>query len=196
MNKDNIAITILSAGESKRMNYSPKANLTVSGKTFLETVISLYSDSGLNNITVITGKHHKEISGRHKHPNIKIIENKDYHKGQLSSIQTAIKTFDDKTEAILIHPVDQPLVNKNTISELISEYNQRDSLIYIPVYKGKRGHPVIFKKKLFSELLSASLNIGAREVVWNNPDNIYEFQVDDEGTVTNINTPEDYDKLS
>jgi len=55
---------------------------------------------------------------------------------------------------------------------------------------------VIFTKKLFTELLDASMDIGAREVVWNNPDNIYEFQVDDEGTVTNINTPEDYDKLS
>ncbi len=188
---------ILAGGESRRMKDTPKANLILSDRTFLETIEKTYISLDLSNIRVVTGRHHNEIIKRHKTLNVSFIQNMEYRKGQLSSIKLVLDTLGNDIEAALIHPVDQPLVKHDTIKLLIEKFSINENhLIYIPKYKNKRGHPVIFRTELFDQLRKASLDIGAREVVWNNPDRILEIPVGDSGIIMNINTPDDYRKIT
>jgi len=66
--------------------------------------------------------------------------------------------------------------------------------IVLPVYEGRRGHPVIFSASLYDELLRAPLETGARAVVWAHKSDVEEVQTNEEGCVLNLNDPETMNK--
>jgi molybdenum cofactor cytidylyltransferase len=62
--------------------------------------------------------------------------------------------------------------------------------IVLPVYQGKRGHPVIFSSAVYDELLAAPLDQGARSVVWAHAGEIAEVITAEQGCVLNLNDPQ------
>jgi molybdenum cofactor cytidylyltransferase len=60
----------------------------------------------------------------------------------------------------------------------------------LPVYGGRRGHPLIFRASLYGELLAAAAEIGARQVVWAHQENLLEVPTDEEGVILNLNDPD------
>jgi len=187
-----VAAVILSAGESKRMDSFPKANLLYKSETFLEIGVRIFRTAEIEKIIVVLGKHTDIIQKKHEHLDVEFIENTDFRKGQLSSIQTAIRTIPDNCEAVIIHQVDQPLVKSGTIAALWETFQLKRSQIILPVCNERRGHPVLFGNEVFDQLLDAPFDIGARKVVWDNEDKIDEIKVNDRGILININTPNDY----
>jgi molybdenum cofactor cytidylyltransferase len=67
--------------------------------------------------------------------------------------------------------------------------------IVVPVWSGRRGHPVLFARELFPELLAAPLAAGARHVVWADPGRVLEVP-SDPGVLTDVDTPADYRELA
>jgi len=67
--------------------------------------------------------------------------------------------------------------------------------IALPKYKDRRGHPVIFASSLFPELLAASMERGARDVVWSHASEVAEVPTREEGCVLNVNDPEALQKI-
>ncbi len=182
---------ILSAGESKRMG-QPKPLLRFDDKTFLEHIISVLQLSNVDRITVVLGADAEiieksvDLSGTH------ILLNKDYKKGQLSSLLTGIKNLPEETEAVLVCLVDHPFITKEFVNQIVKTFKERKSPIIVPVYQGKRGHPVLFSKSLFKELLEAPEDKGARYVVYSNEKNVFKLETSEKGILIGINTPEDY----
>jgi len=76
------------------------------------------------------------------------------------------------------------------VAKLVAEFNASDRPIVIPTFHGKRGHPVIFGERLYNELLAASPEQGAREVVWAHANEVHEVPTDEEGIILNLNSPE------
>lgn len=184
---------ILAAGESKRMG-SPKAFLEICNKTFLENLVSTLENAGLEKIVVVLGHDSEKIISSHKNLNVDFIINADYIKGQLSSIQTAIKNFPNEVEAILICPVDRPLISSELVRMMVDQFIKLKPPIVLPVNKNRRGHPIIFSSTLFAELLKAPIDVGARAVVWAHLNEVVEVPTDEEGILLNIDTPELYEK--
>jgi len=182
---------ILSAGESKRMG-QPKPLLRFDDKTFLEHIISVLQFSNVDRITVVLGADAEiveksvDLSGTH------LLLNKDYKKGQLSSLLTGIKNLPEETEAVLVCLVDHPLITEELVNQIVKTFKERKSPIIVPVYQGKRGHPVLFSKSLFKELLEAPEDKGARYVVYSNEEKVFELETSEKGILIGINTPEDY----
>src|SRR6266566_5029380 len=76
------------------------------------------------------------------------------------------------------------------VGELIAQFYKSKKPIVLPVYEGRRGHPVIFSASLYPELLRAPLETGARAVVWAHADEVEEVPTNEEGCVLNLNDPE------
>jgi molybdenum cofactor cytidylyltransferase len=119
-----------------------------------------------------------------------IVINNDWEQGQLSSIQAALRSLPAGTEGILLCLVDHPLVTARLISELIEKFQATHAPIVLPVYQGRRGHPVIFSAAVYDELLKAPEDEGARAVVWAHAAQVAEVFTDEEGCVLNLNDPE------
>lgn len=191
-----LAAVILAAGESKRMG-KPKALVSFQGLTFAEYLLAATRLPRVGITRIVVGAHADEIRAKLKIDPSAIVVNPDWPKGQLSSIHAAIQSLPaNGTEGLILCPVDHPLVSLAVIAELIKQFDATGKLIALPTYRGKRGHPVIFRASLYDELLAAAPDVGARAVVWNHAQDIKEVAVEEEGVVLNLNDPETLRKVS
>lgn len=184
-----LAAAILAAGESRRMG-APKALLPFAGRTFVEHLLEVATHSRIGVRRVVVGAHASEIAAKLHSVNAEIVVNPEWQQGQLSSIQTAIRSLPPgQTSGLLLCPVDHPLVSAKLIAMLIEAFDSSGKLIVLPTYAGRRGHPLIFRASLFPELLAASPEIGARQVVWAHAASVLEVATEEEGVVLNLNDP-------
>lgn len=185
-----LAAVILAAGESRRMG-SPKALLPFHDQTFLEHLLDITRHPKISVQRVVLGAGATEISERAGIDSAITIQNPEWEKGQLSSMQAAIRALSaTPTDGIMFCLVDHPLITSAMINELVEKFYAHGKQIVVPTYRGRRGHPVIFSEKLFGELLAAPLEKGARAVVWNHPHEIEEVPTEEEGAVLNLNDPD------
>jgi molybdenum cofactor cytidylyltransferase len=191
-----LAAAILAAGESRRMGET-KALVSVQGLTFVEHLFAATRLVRVGITRIILGAHAAEISAKLKFDPAMIVVNPDWPRGQLSSVHAAIRSLPaDTTDGIILCPVDHPLVSQHLISELIAQFDSSRKAIALPTYRGKRGHPVIFRATLYDELLAASPGVGARQVVWAHSQEVQEVPTEEEGVVLNLNDPESLKKVA
>lgn len=187
-----IAGLILAAGESRRMQ-SPKSLLSIGKKTFIEHIIDILREGNADPIIVILG-HNADLIQKSANLNgTTVLINPDYPLGQLTSIQCGVRhLFNLPVEGVLICLVDSPLITAHLIHQLIQEGKKSEKGIILPTYKGRRGHPGLFMKKQFQNILDAPLDQGARWVIQQHSDELIEIPTEEEGVILNINTMEDY----
>jgi len=187
-----ISSIVLSAGSSNRMG-SPKALLKIGEKTFLQHIIEILSAKYVEEIHVVLGAFSDEIEPYIADLPVNVLINRQWDSGQLSSLITGLRAVDDdRTDGVLVWPVDHPLVSGVLIDELLNAFDNDHGKIIIPKHNGRRGHPVIFPQKIFYELRSASPDEGARSVVRRNESIVYEVETSEEAILLNIDTPQDY----
>jgi molybdenum cofactor cytidylyltransferase len=190
-----LAAIILSAGASSRMG-SPKALIPYRGGTFLDHLLEVARHPKLAPVLVVLGPHAEEIRSQVKLEANNVVLNPDWEQGQLSSIQAALRHLagGDQTEGIMLFLVDHPLISAALVDQLSAEFDRSGSPIVLPTFRGKRGHPVIFARQLYGELLAAPLEKGARAVVWAHAGEVLEVPTEEEGVVLNLNDPETFRK--
>lgn len=195
MKRNNIASIIISAGFSSRMN-GFKPFLKFGELTAIETVISTYQSAGIEDIYVVIGHNGNEIMEKLKDYNVKIIINHKYPDGMFSSIKEGIKALDEKIEAFYMNPVDIPLVKANTIKTLKSAYLQCEEGILYPVFNRKKGHPPIIASKYKEAILASDGEGGLKKILTSFDSDSIRIPVFDEATLMDMDTKEDYLKLT
>ena len=188
-----IVAVILSAGESSRMG-RPKALLPIDGETFIERIVGALARSRVGKIIVVLGHDADELRRQIEFLPVTILINQDYRLGQISSLQVAVRYLDkdENCEGMLVHLVDHPYIDGALVDLMIERFHASKKLIVVPRYRGKRGHPVLFARRLFAELLNAPLDHGAKAVVNAHRDETLEIETDDAGIAVDIDTPELY----
>jgi molybdenum cofactor cytidylyltransferase len=185
-----LAAVILSAGASSRMG-RPKALLPYREGTFLEHLIQVTRHPRIGVTRVVLGAGADEISNIAKLDPAMVALNPKWEQGQLSSICEGIRSLEGvETDGIVLCPVDHPLVSATLVSDLIGRFFSSGKSIVLPTYNGRRGHPVIFSRALYKDLLDAPADKGARAVVWAHAADVLEVPTDEEGVVLNINDPD------
>jgi len=184
-----LAAVILSGGASSRMG-SPKALLPYQGRPFLEHLLEVTALPQIGVRRVVLGAHAEPIARAIPLKADEIVINENWEQGQLSSIQAAIRSLPEGTAGMLLCLIDHPLISANLVQELIAEFRSSQKLIVLPLYKGRRGHPVIFSSQLYTELLNAPRDVGARAVIWAHADELSEVSTAEEGCLLNLNDPE------
>ena len=184
-----LAAVILSGGSSSRMG-SPKALLPYQGRPFLEHLLEVTVHPQIGERRVVLGAHAESIAKSIDLSADEIVINDEWERGQLSSIHAAIRSLPAGTDGLLLCLIDHPLISGDLVNELIEQFYVTHANIVLPVYEGRRGHPVIFPASLYDELLQAPMEKGARAVVWAHAEEVLEVPTNEEGCVLNLNDPE------
>jgi len=123
-----IAGLVLAAGESSRMGRD-KALLPYRGRTFVETIVAKLREAGIASIAVVLGHHADEIRRAVTLPGVDVVINRDYMRGQTSSLQKGLAAFEaspgteaEAINAILLCLVDHPAFESSTVSVLIEAF--------------------------------------------------------------------------
>jgi molybdenum cofactor cytidylyltransferase len=183
-----LAAVILSGGASRRMG-APKALLPYRGGTFLEHLLAVTDHPRIGWRRVVLGADAGAIVAGTEFRADEVVINKNWEAGQLSSIQAGVRNLPDGTDGILLFLIDHPLISGELVGDLVERFYESGKSIVLPVYKGRRGHPVIFASRLYEELLSAPLETGARAVVWAHSEEVCEMETSEEGCILNLNDP-------
>src|SRR5262245_17296662 len=116
---DMLAAVILSGGASRRMG-SPKALVSYQGASFLEHLLSVTRHPTIGVRRVVLGPDAEAISQQVTLAPEEVVLNKDWERGQLSSIHAALRSLPAETQGMLLCPVDHPLVSAALVSGLIA----------------------------------------------------------------------------
>lgn len=189
-----ISAIILAAGESKRMG-QPKQLLPFRGSTLLGQIVENLLQSQAAETIVVLGYQAEKIIPQIAREPIRIVVNPDFEQGMSSSIKCGLSHISEAADGVMIVLGDQPLIEKETIDLLIEKHRQSERGIILPVYKGIRGHPVIFKMKYKDELLRLTGDIGGRQIIEWHPSDVLEVEVDSESVVISIDAESDYQSL-
>jgi CTP:molybdopterin cytidylyltransferase MocA len=188
---------ILAAGRSTRMG-RPKALLALPGgdDTFLSRIVRVLLEGGVADVLVVGRPDDRplreaiDLIGRRA----QFIDNPRADTGQLSSVIAGLNAADRPgIRALLVTPVDLPLVRASSIAALLTAFSSSSRAVARATYGGRHGHPVVFGRAVFDALRRADPATGAKAVVRAHP--VLDVEVDDPGVLLDIDTPEDYQAL-
>ncbi|MBE7492497.1 MAG: nucleotidyltransferase family protein [Planctomycetes bacterium] len=190
----NAAVIVLAAGESSRMG-RPKALLDWRGKPLIEHVLATARQGGCAGSLVVLGRDAEAIMAGADLGDATVLVNPDPARGQISSIRLGMENLDFSTDCCLVWPVDCPLVRPGDVRALIDAYARwRGALmrIFMPVYQGRRGHPMLVDIGFRQPFMELPPDATARKVLDDNPTQVKEVPTDNPGVLVDMDTPEEY----
>jgi molybdenum cofactor cytidylyltransferase len=170
----------------------PKALLPFRGKTFLQRILDTIAESSIRRAVVVVGRHAEEIRGSLDGAQA-VVFNPNYEQGMITSIQAGVRALTPGFDGAMLFLVDHPLVDVQTIESLV--IRARPDRIVIPVFEGRRGHPVLFGSAVLGEILSLDSSQGANVVVRRDPGRVLQVPVTSRGVLVDVDTPEDFESL-
>ncbi|NLA74104.1 MAG: putative selenium-dependent hydroxylase accessory protein YqeC [Deltaproteobacteria bacterium] len=186
-----VTAVILAAGGSSRMG-KPKQLLEIGGKTLVSIVIENILASIADEVVIVTQPDLPLISDN-EYPEIKRVINKEWQTGQSSSMKAGLRAIDKRSDAVMFFMADQPMVDTATINRLIIAFQENEKPIISPLYNGKKGAPVLFKRGLFNELSLIQGDRGGRGLLETFP--VEYVDIDRPGAGMDVDTPEEFNRL-
>lgn len=178
-----IGAVVLAAGASSRMGRDKAALTLPDGTTFLEAILATLARLHIPAVVVVA----PGGSGAG------VVVNPDPSRGMLSSVQCGLSSLPEGIDACLLWPVDHPRVELGTVATIVAASRAHGAPVVVPVFDGRRGHPVLFAGPALEELLRLPLTATAADVVHAHADRL-EMAVGDAGVVLDIDDPQAYEQ--
>lgn len=191
-----IGAVLLAAGEGRRMNGIAKAAIEMQGVPLIRRALIGLSGAGVDEVVVVLGHQADLLEKMVQDFPVTIVRNPNYSEGQMTSVQLGLESLTGSFDAVLICLADQPLLNTQDLTALISAFKKRASgSIVIPRVNGQRGNPIILDWQVRNEILAGQKNLGCRNYIDKNPELVSVFETDNDHYVVDLDTPEDVEKL-
>ena len=192
--KKKIAVLILAAGRSSRMN-AFKPLLPLGGRTMIEALIHTYRSAGIWDILAVLGHRAAEVRTVLARHDVAWIVNERYERGMFSSIQEGVRNLSPDNEAFFLQPADIPLIRPETLKSLLAARREESAVVCYPCHEGRRGHPPLLAASLIPAILAFDDPGGMRALLLRYRQYALNVACDDPGILMNLNTPEDYEQM-
>ena len=186
-----VAAVILAAGRSTRMGGPNKLLAELGGKTLVRVVAEQALASKAADVIVVTGHQAAEVEKSLAGLKVRFVRNPDFAEGLAGSVKAGIAAVSDDADAAVVCLGDMPLIDAQLIDRLIEAFApDRGGLIALPVSDGRRGNPVLWSRRFFSELMTLDGDIGARHLIAKHGEAVAEVPVEGHGAFLDIDTPQ------
>jgi molybdenum cofactor cytidylyltransferase len=154
---------VLAAGKSERMGIN-KLLIKIDEQTLLEKLLETIKAANIHEIIVVLGHKPTELKSIVETHGAIVVVNPNYEEGMTSSVKTGFQKV--TTNASFLCLGDQVMLNKEIFTKMMHVMKTNiDAMIVSPVYQERRGHPVLFREKTFSKILSLNPKQTLKEVV-------------------------------
>jgi molybdenum cofactor cytidylyltransferase len=185
-----IAVLILAAGLGRRMG-SIKPLLSIAGRPALERILATLDDAGIDSKIVVLGHASGQVQAQVDLSNCRVVINANPEAGLSSSLELGLEQLPEEATGLLVHPSDMPYIRAATVRAVCQAASDGAKLA-APFYQGERGFPVYFARSCLAELRSdLSGDEGGRRVLARHPDWLVHVEVDDPGTIHDLDRPSD-----
>ena len=187
---------ITAAGLSSRMG-AFKPLLPLGNVPVIVRVIGALREGGAEDIAVVTGRDARLLEEALVSYGLSFIHNRDYaHTDMFHSAALGFEFMAGRVDGLFFTPADTPFFGAAVVRLLAERLRQGAEHIVIPVYRGRRGHPVVMLSQTAKDLIRCKNSGGLRGVMdaYDGPKGTLE--VDDQGILHDLDTPEDYHRLA
>lgn len=198
-----VAIIILAAGSSSRfarasgvcdanklLQVFPQPD-SVAGNVLdrtLKCAIAVSPDQ----LVVITGHQRAQINlVAAPYPGVTCVHNVRHATDEMtSSLQCGLRALGEGIDAAFVMLADLPAVLPGTLTALHQRMIDIRCAAVVPEFEGQRGHPVLFARHCFADLLALPSSETPREVLRRQTAHVILVAVKDRGIVLDVDTPE------
>ena len=186
-----ICAVVLAAGLSSRMGVQ-KLLLPFGGKTVIGHIVDQLFASTIGEVHVVVGHQAERISAELSARAVTIVNNPNYKSGMLSSVRRGIQSLPEECRAVMVVLGDQPSITTELINKMLKSFAATEKSILVPLYEGRRGHPVLFSRQYRDEIMTHYNDVGLRGLLHSHPKEIFELTVTTASVLCDMDYPEDY----
>ena len=191
-----LSLIVLAAGKSTRMHGRNKLLIKVEGQPMIRGVVEAGLKSKADEVIVILGWEADTIKKALEDLPCRFVVNKDYEKGQSSSVKAGLKEVGETTQALLILPGDVAKIDASSINLVIDEYARRKGSIIVAAHKSKPGHPILLDRQLFKEVEQIDEeSFGLKAVVKKHEGAVRFVEAGSSNVLRDVDTPKDLKEL-
>lgn len=205
---DGFGALILAAGYSSRMG-SFKPLLPVGEMPAIKRLVYSIYRSGIKDIIIVTGYNRELLLPCIKEQSIQLgaegchifeAYNANYDMGMFSSICTgleATRALSVKKDGYFLMPADCPLINEKILKAMMEKIEDkgRADEFCVPVFEGKKGHPLFIPECYTAEIRAYKGSGGLKAITDKYRDKMHRVSVDDESCILDMDTPEGYEEI-
>ncbi len=184
------AAVVLAAGEARRFG-AQKLLMPFGDSTVIGSVVAALAAAGVAPIVVVVGREAAEVAAA-VGDRAEVVPNPDPTRGMLSSIQTGVAALPEEASRFLIALGDQPRLRAADVVALLAAQQDSGRGIAIPVYEGRRGHPIVISGVYCRAVLELAEHQTLRDLVRARHYDCVEVVSDSDAVVRDIDTEEQY----
>ena len=186
---------VLAAGQGTRMG-GGKLLLPLGDKTVIERTVASLWQGGISDIVVVVGPYGLLLQRVLRALPVRFAYNFDLASDMAESLRRGLRLIEPtRFAAFCVLPGDMPLVHPATVHRVVTALLASDRPIAVPVFRNRRGHPVVFRSELYERVLTFRSPQGIRPLVHGDPTQVLLVEVDDEGVIADLDSWEDYRAL-
>jgi molybdenum cofactor cytidylyltransferase len=186
-----IAAVVLAAGRSSRMGGPNKLLVEIGGRPLVRIVVEEVLASRARPAVVVTGHQCERVEAVLAGLPVKFVHNPHFADGLGTSLKAGIAALPAEADGAIVCLGDMPQVDAALIDRLIGALDpDNGALIVVPTIDGKRGNPVVWSRRFFSDLTAVEGDVGARYLIDRYPEAVAEVQLTGMAALTDVDTPE------
>jgi molybdenum cofactor cytidylyltransferase len=186
------SLIVLAAGKSTRMRGRNKLLFKIEGKPMIRRVVETALKSKVDEVIVVLGWEAQKIREVLTDLPCRFVLNKDYERGQSSSLKTGLKEVGQTTRAILILPGDVAKIDTHSINAVLEAYSNGKTPIVVAAHKKKLGHPILLSRELFEEIGQIDeQTFGLKSILKRHETELWLVETGTENVLRDVDTPAD-----
>lgn len=193
-----VGAILLAAGSASRMGHRPKSLLELGGVPLIRRQLIALSGAGVDEVVVVLGHYAAQIEPIVQEFPVTLVRNPNPDAGQVSSLRVGLDAQSPKLDAVIVALADQPLLNAQDISDVISAFKKRPktAAVVVPTIEDLPGNPVIFSVEVRDEILAGDVNLSCKQWQIQNPERVHRWDTANQRYRIDIDTPEDIEALA
>ncbi|HVB16145.1 MAG TPA: molybdopterin-binding/glycosyltransferase family 2 protein [Stellaceae bacterium] len=185
-----IAALLLAAGRSSRMG-SNKLLEPIDGTPMVARTATRLLSSHARPIVAVLGNQADEVDMALGKLPVERVHNPAFAEGLSSSLKAGLAALPPAIDGVIVCLGDMPLIAGRDIDKLIAAFNPLEGrAIVVPTRHGKRGNPVLWASRFFPEMAELAGDVGAKHLIGEHADLVCEVEMDSDGVLVDIDTPD------